>query len=510
MLTSERGLKQQVNHAVRLRATLPAFPALYGGELVLLSEQDALALDERLTLASIITRLGDVGVGAIAYVGSPAAVATAAAAVTGLPLLNLPDSSSLKAVERDVLYLLNHRDLQVERRAAQLYHALTQHVSGGDGIEALLRTVQQATGHAVGFYDAARNLRCQVGEQPDTSFGDLQPAKLSGVRMNGHPFVVKRVGTAEGTFGYVALAGPALDQWDDAAASQAAAALLLELAKQQAIEAVETRVGGELLDSIVRGAPADMATLRERAAELGYNLRQPHAALLIASADGTLSTESIRDRLQKTLRRAQMSAPHVLCGDAVLCLLPCDHGLERAWQVLRALATGAAISAGISRPAATAADWQRAYGEAEQALELGRHLFGPSSLTAFRDLHVYRLLFALRSSPEVWNFYQTTLSALVDYDRVHHTELLVTLEAYFEAQSNLSRASERLAIHRNTLLYRLRRIAEISGSDLESPDDMLALKVALKAHRILSSPTIGPSGISVVPTSGTHSHPSLI
>jgi len=109
-------------------------------------------------------------------------------------------------------------------------------------------------------------------------------------------------------------------------------------------------------------------------------------------------------------------------------------------------------------------------------------------MTMYGDLRVYRLLFELRSSPELWSFYQTTLGALVEYDRRHNAALLETLEGYFAAGGNLSQASEQLRIHRNTLLYRLRRIAQISGAELERPEDMLALQVALKAHRVLASP----------------------
>ena len=41
--------------------------------------------------------------------------------------------------------------------------------------------------------------------------------------------------------------------------------------------------------------------------------------------------------------------------------------------------------------------------------------------------------------------------------------------------------------HRNTLLYRLERIGEISGMKLDEADDRLALWLALKAHRVLQS-----------------------
>ena len=91
----------------------------------------------------------------------------------------------------------------------------------------------------------------------------------------------------------------------------------------------------------------------------------------------------------------------------------------------------------------------------------------------------------LRESPELWEFYRATLASLAEYDRLQDAELLKTLEAFFANLTNLTRTAQALHVHRNTLLYRLGRIAEISGLDLEDAEDRLALWLALKAHRVL-------------------------
>ncbi len=71
LLTGDDGLYAQVRTVVGLRATLPALPDLRGGELTLISPAQAVALDESLTLPTIISRLGEVPVAAIAVVGPP-------------------------------------------------------------------------------------------------------------------------------------------------------------------------------------------------------------------------------------------------------------------------------------------------------------------------------------------------------------------------------------------------------------------------------------------------------
>src|SRR5215210_2048274 len=73
------GLAHQVTWVTTPRATLPAFVNLRGGELALIPVAAAQALDERLTLASLIERLAHVPVAAIGAIGDISDQARAAA-----------------------------------------------------------------------------------------------------------------------------------------------------------------------------------------------------------------------------------------------------------------------------------------------------------------------------------------------------------------------------------------------------------------------------------------------
>jgi PucR family transcriptional regulator, purine catabolism regulatory protein len=392
---------------------------------------------------------------------------------------------------REVSLLLESPDIQIERRAAQLYSQLTGCVARGEGITGVLRLLSQVTGCATAFYDGAAQLH---GEHTINGtravFGAFRPQQSAKQYVGDYVVLVQAIGGdtqggASPPAGFITLCGYEIDRWDEAAAAQAASALMLELAKQQAVEAVEARVGGELLQTIMNGGPSDMATLQEHASELGYDLRRTHAAIVIAPATIDLAVGHLRERLDHELRAQRMSAPYIEREGSILCLCPTDERLHRPTVLLRKLGQDLAICAGISKPTARASQWQQASAQAEHALTLGRYLFGSRSVTRYDDLQVYRLLFDMRASSDLEHFYQATLGALVEYDRRHNAALLQTLEGYFAAQGNLSQAAEHLQIHRNTLVYRLRRISEIGGLDMERAEDTLALQVALKAYRVL-------------------------
>lgn len=96
------GVNHPITWVATLRATLPAFAELRGGELALLSVSAALALDPRLTLANLVRRLATAPVAAVAVVGPVEAEDISAAEEARLPLLRLPDGSDLREVEREV------------------------------------------------------------------------------------------------------------------------------------------------------------------------------------------------------------------------------------------------------------------------------------------------------------------------------------------------------------------------------------------------------------------------
>ena len=102
----------------------------------------------------------------------------------------------------------------------------------------------------------------------------------------------------------------------------------------------------------------------------------------------------------------------------------------------------------------------------------------------FGNLSVYRLLFQLEGNPELDSFMREALGPLLDYEG--GGDLLETLEAFCERLGNLSQTAEKLFIHRNSLLYRMERISQIAGLDMNNPDTRLAVHLALKVRKMLN------------------------
>jgi DNA-binding PucR family transcriptional regulator len=73
----------------------------------------------------------------------------------------------------------------------------------------------------------------------------------------------------------------------------------------------------------------------------------------------------------------------------------------------------------------------------------------------------------IAASTDLRLFIHPMLSELDAYDRAHDSNLMHTLNVYLEQECDLNKAAQSLYIHRNTLLYRLKRIQTIARLDLD-------------------------------------------
>ena len=58
-------------------------------------------------------------------------------------------------------------------------------------------------------------------------------------------------------------------------------------------------------------------------------------------------------------------------------------------------------------------------------------------------------------------------------------EMLMTVNKFFENNLNVSETSRQLFVHRNTLVYRIEKLAKATGLDVRTFDDALTFKIAL-------------------------------
>lgn len=121
------------------------------------------------------------------------------------------------------------------------------------------------------------------------------------------------------------------------------------------------------------------------------------------------------------------------------------------------------------------------YTEARDAVEIARSSAIRGRAVVFDEVLIDHVV---RSSPHGDRILDGTLRPLLEYDARRQAELVSTLRAYVQSGFNLTRSAELLNVHPNTVVYRLRRIRELSGRDPQNADDLLLLFLGLKLFEL--------------------------
>ncbi|MCA1222877.1 PucR family transcriptional regulator, partial [Streptomyces sp. 8L] len=148
-------------------------------------------------------------------------------------------------------------------------------------------------------------------------------------------------------------------------------------------------------------------------------------------------------------------------------------GLERAGAEAPVVVVGTAGGSAAASAALRHADRTAA----------AAHGLGERPWYDARGLDIDLLLWRLREHPDLAAFVDRAIGPLQAHDRTSRPALLPTLEAYLAHAGRKAETARELHLNRQTLYNRLARIGELLGRDLDDPDTVLALSLALRARR---------------------------
>ena len=510
------GLERRVTWAMRMRARLPAFESVRGGELALLGLAQLRRLDE--TLPHLLKSLHRERVAAVA-VAAPSLEALGAEAIASadqlhLPLLLLPANAPLEEIERDVITFVVSFRGEIERQASEISHQLMQLSIQGAGIEGVCKHLAAVCGKWVVLQDANQDILLQAsppGLEEQTPPGLLSDEAL---QKQGMTRVMLPIQIPHEVVGYLSLIGETgnFDHLERLIMGQVAPILSLEFARERERSRVESRYQSEAFMDVIQGNYQQAEEMQVRARLLGHDLSIPQAVVLfeLAQEETTYATtgphtqwsKRLREELLRTWptawvihepRRVMALLPNIRTGNtfeqegetsdeqAIL------SSLERTQTRLQPqnARNKLSYSGGIGQIAKNVQAIPQAWRETQQALEIGRRLFGEGKLHSFASLGIYRLLFPLYGEQTLLDFYRETLGPLLDADNRGNQALLETLEGFFRCNGNLSETARVMHLHRNSLLYRLSRIEELLGRSLENAELRLSLQIALKIRVLL-------------------------
>jgi len=412
-------------------------------------------------------------------------VTLAAHAAIALDNARLLSETSAALEELNTASTLLREHTKGIERASDAHDRFTQLVLRGGDVNDVVASVSEVLGGAMWVLDTEDRTLATTAGSPDDLSVDV-PVLIGAARTAGR--AVRRgdwwaVGVTAGPerLGTLLLHSEhTLNEYDQRTFERAALVTALLLLLRRSVAETESRIKGELLDDLLDEPLRDVDNLRDRARRVGADLDLRHTVVVARSASGD------RSRLvtAASFLAGQLRGLSTERQGAVVLLVPLEDPSEAVRKVCAELAgaLSAPVTAGASATIQRPDEVPAALREAQRCLEalesLGRDGEGASAA----ELGFLGVLLGDRR--DVNPFVRHVIGPVLDYDKERGTDLIGTLEAYFNNDRNLARTREALQIHVNTVTQRLERITKLLDDGWQQQDRSLEVQIALRLHLV--------------------------
>lgn len=146
---------------------------------------------------------------------------------------------------------------------------------------------------------------------------------------------------------------------------------------------------------------------------------------------------------------------------------------------------------GISQETKQIENYYLCYKQAQKTLVILCSRFAEKGYMSFDELGAYTVLYHLGDPLVVPLFLKKYLNPLLEYGNGKNRDLFDTLRIYLQTNGNIKEASNQLFIHRSSLKYRLERIREIMGIDIDHAEQRFNLMLAYKLYDLFGGESGG-------------------
>ncbi len=259
-------------------------------------------------------------------------------------------------------------------------------------------------------------------------------------------------------------------------------------------------VVGKFVRDIVFDTYDDAQLMAERGRILGIHLQEHAFAVLSVSLPAKLQPNAPEanemEPVISDLARALCAHPGILYSpkivtDETLSLLLEAESIERieellpaikkeARRILNAHAASDYLRIGIGTAGTGMEGIKNSFFHALRTIRAGQIFRPDETVLEYREMELYCLF-----NNAIYNNTRSLTQSILG--KIDNKEILDTLIAYYECNANLNKTAERLFAHRNTIKYRLSRVKEITGLDVQNIDQNFHLYLAVLAKKIQDS-----------------------
>jgi DNA-binding PucR family transcriptional regulator len=438
----------------------------------------------------------------------------------GFPLFEVPYHVPFLAITEAVASKIVNEQYSLLQRSLAVHEKLTKIVLEEKGLEAILSTLSALVGCSAVLFDFHGVVLCEAAYRRHLGaelIADLWRL-ISDRRADRQNFALSMEGVASGVQVYPVVASHRIgaflavvkdsgdfSEYDRIILHNVVTVTALELVKKKAVAETGKRRAGDFFDELIASDLYEEEIAR-RLAFFGLEPQSPHLIVLVdideQEGDGAgerteAAALDVKERLHWTVDEF-MARRDVLCisasrSDSVVILvqpgkIDPKEIIKLAGElqaVISEMLPEISVSLGIGRPHLQLIDLRQSYYEASYAIKIRKLKGEPRVIASFDDLGSYGLLLGLQDTLSLEVFYDSVLGKLQEYDEQNSSDLVKSLACFLEANGHWGDAAEKLYVHRHTLRYRMKRVEEITGRDLDQSQDRMEFWLALKAKELI-------------------------
>lgn len=206
----------------------------------------------------------------------------------------------------------------------------------------------------------------------------------------------------------------------------------------------------------------------------------------------------VQHTISRVMQQVGLAANLVAIEGGLVCLMPYEttRRREKTGKIMQRIADElkryfeeAPIVVASTRCAGLD-DYPSAWDRCNRMISIGRS-FGLTGAVSTQDFGPLPMLVSAADVSDVRSFVRESIGAMAEHDREHQTPYLETLSVYLQESCRAQACADRMGLHVTTLRYRLARIQELFGIDVETPDKRFAVELAIRLHRVIDNPVFG-------------------